>query len=167
MTLTPPPPLPRRAWHLPLVSLVLIALSSLACAGGDDEKDDDDESTEDDGACGEFSTWDLEVAAKVEDARGAPLAGMRVYLDDLATSDPLLGEGETDAQGEVRFATPGVEFAEGCVGTLFDYKLIAEDPGGVYAEASNDMNSNLYNATLDGTLVADVRGVPLVMGEAE
>ncbi len=155
---------PSRARRL---GFLLVVASILACAGQPEDEKADEGDDDDNGACGEWSSYDMEVVAKVEDPSGRPLGDIRVYLDDLATGDGALGEGITGADGETRFSTPGVEFAEDCMGTLFDYRIIAEDPSEAYTEASDDMNSNLYNATLDGSFVADVRNVPLVMDEAE
>jgi hypothetical protein len=119
----------------------------------------------DDGACGEVRTHDLEVRAAFEDASGAPIEGARVTLEERNWAPGTLGEGLTGTDGAVSFAAPGVTDVEGCWGSALDYWLVAEADGFITLEET--MNSNLYNAIADGSLVADLRATPLVMERSE
>ena len=143
--------------------LFLAGFFGLSGCGEPEPAKEDSEDTQD-GACGDASYWDITVRAKVQDEGGSPLADMAVELDDESTgATGALGSGTTNPQGLVELLATGVEFREGCVGTLYDYQTIVTDPAGIYGEAKEEMDSNLYNATIDGTLIADITNVPIVM----
>ena len=142
-----------------------MGLFLLLMACGAPSEDTAVEEDVDEGACGEVRTHDLEVRAAFEDASGAPLSGVRVSLEERNWAPGTLGEGSTTADGTVSFVAPGVTDVEGCWGSALDYWLVAEADG--YATLEETMNSNLYNAIDDGSLVADLRATPLIMEPAE
>jgi hypothetical protein len=119
----------------------------------------------DDGACGEVHTHDLDVRAAFEDVSGAPIEAARVSLEERNWAPGRLGEGLTDADGTVSFAATDVTDVEGCWGSALDYWLVADADG--FATLEETMNSNLYNAIADGSLVADLRATPLIMERSE
>ena len=137
--------------------MVMLVALLVGCGGEEPEPKDSEATDSQDGACGEVTTHDVVIRAKVSKPGGAE--GVRVYLDDRAWELAVLGEGVTDAAGEVEFTAAGVTSVAGCWGTLLDYWIVAEDGAGVTVE--DDMNTDLFNAIDDGSLVADVSGRPL------
>lgn len=111
-----------------------------------------------DGACGAVSTHVVTVRAKVL-VGGQPAAGLRVYLDDRGWEMKSVGEGNTGANGEVEFVADPVTSVENCWGTVLNYWIVAENTDGSTVE--DDMNTELFNAIDDGSLVSDVTGFPL------
>jgi hypothetical protein len=141
-------------------ALPLLAL----CACGEEPADEEQEDTGDPPGihCGDATTWDVTVRARVEDAAGQGVEGVTVGLDDRGYTYGLLGSGETVATGDVQFVATGVTDLPGCWGIVLDYWLVAYDDAGKVA-AEDDMNTELYDAIADGTVLADVSAFPLVV----
>lgn len=136
---------------------IAIFLVMTACSGKTTESAPDTDENEGSG-CGEVSSFDVTIVAKVT-AGGRPASGYRVFLDDRGWNYTSLGEGTTDASGEVSFVATGVTSVENCWGTVLNYWVVAEDADGNQVE--DDMNNELFNAIDDGSLVADVTSRPL------
>lgn len=132
----------------------------VACTAGSDEEDSgsspDDVGTE----CGDPTTYDIEISARVVDGKGTGLGGMRVYLDDRGYTYAELGEGSTRATGDVTFTATGVTWIDDCPG-LLDYWIVVVDPSDDARTAEDDMNTQLYNSIQDGSLAVDVSEFPL------
>jgi hypothetical protein len=135
-----------------------LAILLLACSGG--EVDTGDAPL---GACGTPSQHDLSVRVAVQSEDGALLEDIEVVLDDRAWNPGPLGSAITDVEGEGELDASGVTDLPGCWGTMLDYVLVATDPRGEWATGEKDVNSSLYNAISDGSMVADVRAFPLVL----
>ena len=141
-------------------TLLLAAL--WAC--GDEPADEKDEDTGDPPGiqCGDATTWDVTIRARVEDADGLGLEGVTVGLDDRGYTYGVLGTGDSVATGDVQFVATGVTDLPGCWGIVLDYWLVAYDEAGELV-VEDDMNTELYDAIADGSLLADVSGFPLVV----
>ena len=144
------------------MSRILLPLSLLACSTPDPDETGDTGDA-DDGACGDVSTHDVRVRAKVVDASGDAAADIDVVLDDRGWEMVELGGATTDAKGEVDFVAVGVTSVEDCWGTVLNYQLVATDPADTSRTVEDGINSHLYAAIDDGSLVADVRDFPLTL----
>ena len=79
-------------------AVLLPALLAWACTGG--APDTAEETDDQDGACGEVSTWDVEVRGKVVDAAEVVVPGAAVQLEDRGwEAGTLLGTATTDDDG--------------------------------------------------------------------
>jgi hypothetical protein len=141
---------------------LLTTLWPAACAPVEDTGDSD--SGEEHGIdCGEPESFDVGVAARVEDAEGQGIEGIEVYLDDRGWTLSVLGAGTTGPAGTVTFVAEGVTSLESCWGTVLNYWIVALDPADSARSAEKDMNTQLYNAIDNGTLATDVSEFPLVL----
>lgn len=140
----------------------------LVACGGSPEVEPDDTGEERDGACGDVTTWDVDVYAAVTDEAGTPLESVRVALEERLWAPGELGAGTTGADGTVVFQAVGVTSVEDCWATALDYWIVAVPPpdSGVGA-AEDDFNTDLFNAIDDGSLVVDVRDRPIVLPAVE
>lgn len=126
----------------------------LACTAPTETETDDT----DQGACGEVSEWVLTLHGAVEGPTGA-YEGATVVLEDRGWSPGTeLGEATTGADG--RFTMDGLQVTsvERCWGTLLDYVVVATD-GDMSGEKG--VNTYLYDAIDDGSLVADASAFPV------
>lgn len=139
----------------------LLCLLTVACAEPGDDDDDDDGDNDGGVECGDPVAYDVEITAKVLDEAGRPAPGIDVLLDDRGWEYAFLGDGQTDARGMVTFTARGVTALDGCWGTVLNYWLVAIDPTDHDRTAEDDMNTELYNAIDDGSLVTDVSDFPL------
>ena len=120
------------------------------------------QTTSDDGACGEVTVWDLTVRGVVHNAQGVGAPFASVWLEDRgwATTVEVLGTTTTDGQGGFELAVTGLTSVEDCWGTLLNYVLVAElGP----QRGEDEINTWLFTAISNGTLVADLSTSPLVM----
>lgn len=139
----------------------MVAWWMLVACGSVAEQDTAVADLDEGGACGEVRTHDVEIRVAVVDAASVPLAGVGVALEERLWAPDELGGGTTDADGLVVFTAAGVTDVEGCWGTALDYWLVLAADGRETIEET--MNSNLYNAIADGSLVVDLRATPFVM----
>jgi len=129
-----------------------------ACGDKDPNPTDD---TDEDGACGAVSTHMLTLTASVESETGAPVAEVAVWLEDRGWEPgTIVGQGTTDADGQVMLEALSITSVENCWGTLLDYVLVAEADQG---RGEKEVNHPLYNAILDGHNAADVTAIPIVL----
>jgi hypothetical protein len=135
--------------------LLLVWTVGLGCSGGEDTGQKESESTFE--GCGDPETYDIGIRAKVTRG-GQPAVGIRVYLEERLWEPGILGEGSTDRDGSVSFDASPVTGIPNCWATAVDYWLVAEDGG---STVEDDMNSELYDAVDDGSLIADVSDRPL------
>lgn len=137
---------------------MLTLLMLLACGGEPTTEtgDSDDGSTD----CGASEYYDVTVIAQVEDAAGVAMEGVEVGIEERNLPREF-GSGVTDAAGRVEFVASQLESVPGCWGLLLNYWIVARCDGADCAE--DDMNTELYNAIDDGTLLADVSSFPLVV----
>jgi len=137
----------------------LPALLAWACTGR--APDTAEETDGQDGACGEVSTWDVEVRGMVVDTEEVAVHGAAVQLEDRGwEAGTVLGTATTDDDGLFTLGATGVTSVEGCWGTVLDYVLVATEGG---RTGSKDVNSHLFHAIDGGTLVADISTFPLVI----
>lgn len=134
---------------------MLLLTWMLACTAGEDGEQKESEPTVE--GCGDPESYDIGIRAKVTRG-GQPAAGVRVYLEERLWEPGILGEGSTDRDGTVSFDATSVTGIPNCWATAVDYWLVAEDSGDV---VEDDMNSELYDAVDDGSMVADVTNRPL------
>ncbi len=134
---------------------MLLLTWMLACTAGEDGEQKESEATVE--GCGDPESYDIGIRAKVTRG-GQPAAGVRVYLEERLWEPGILGEGSTDRDGTVSFEASPVTGIPNCWATAVDYWLVAEDGGDV---VEDDMNSELYDAVDDGSMVADVSNRPL------
>jgi hypothetical protein len=121
----------------------------------------DTQTTEPSGACGDPIQYNLTVIGTVTSGPGQYAPGAHVVLEDRGWEPgTILGEGVTDNKGVFTLDVVGLTSLENCWGTVLDYVLEA-DKGVFYGE--RDINSNLFNAIEDGSLVADMSAFPLEM----
>jgi hypothetical protein len=165
--------------YVPLMRIPALTLSSLvACSGksgettGDTSTTDtvdtvgtgdtsDTQTTEPSGACGDPILYDLTVIGTVTSGPGQYAPAAHVVLEDRGWEPgTILGEGFTDEKGVFQLSVVGLTSLENCWGTVLDYVLEA-DKGVFYGE--KDINTNLFNAIEDGSLVADMSAFPLQM----
>jgi hypothetical protein len=111
--------------------------------------------------CGDASTHDIEITARVVSTRGTPAAGIDVILDDRGWTYGPLGSGVTDVDGLVTFTAAGVTSLPNCWGTVLNYWVVATDPADPSRTAEDDMNTELYNAIDGGTFATDISDRPL------
>lgn len=137
---------------------MLTLLTLLACGPGatTETGDSDDGSTD----CGASEYYDVMVVARVEDAGGSPVEGVEVRIEERNLARDF-GAGTSDVAGNVSFTASQLESVPGCWGLLLDYWIVASCDGTDCAE--DDMNTELFNAIDDGSLVADVSSFPLVV----
>lgn len=133
---------------------LLLALTACSGPGDDSDTDPDTDPT----GCGDVTTHTITVIARVEDGAGSPFEGATVRLEERNWDPHTLGEGTTDASGDVTLADLSVTGVERCWGTALDYVLVATD-GTLTAEA--DINSFLFANRDAGE--ADRRAFPLVL----
>jgi hypothetical protein len=113
--------------------------------------------------CGEPSTYDVEVTAKVVDSSGTGVSAIEVVLDDRGWTYGELGGGTTGIDGSVTFTATGVTSLPNCWGTVLNYWIVATDPADSSRTVEDDMNTELYNAIDGGSMAADVSDFPLVL----
>jgi len=117
----------------------------VACKGGQDS-----DPQETGGACGAVTEHTISVEVTVDDGSDAPVEGATVRLEERAWEPGTLGEGTTDAQGQVTLADLSITSVEDCWGTVLDYQLVVEkDP----ASTEVRLNSALFNAVQSGEQV--------------
>lgn len=159
----------------------MLLLTWLACADDPDPTTPDGDSasepahsaatdptdTEPSGACGPPIDFDLTLVGTVVGPYGAPAPGAAVWVEDRGWEPGrILGSGTADPYGAFTLALTDVTSVDRCWATLLDYVLVGERtvPGG--AEAGElDLNSALYGAIEDGSLVADLGAFPLTLSE--
>lgn len=134
-----------------------------ACGGTPDTEDTGEENT---GACGDPVSVDLVVQARVVDPSGEGLSGIRLVVEDRAWNLEDLGEAQSQGDGTAEIEALGVTDLPGCWGTMLNYYLVAEDPAGVWSSTEDAINSWLYNAINDGSMVADMTEFPLALEAA-
>ena len=112
------------------------------------------------GACGDVTTYDMSVTAKVVDAKGKPAADVAVELDDRGW-DPgtVLGSGTTGSDGKVTLNPVTITSVDKCWATILDYVVAAD--GGDAGKGEVQINSPLFNGIEDGTLKVDVSSIPI------
>ena len=138
----------------------MVALAMAGC-GGTSPDDTSPDTVPQGGACGEVTTWDVQVIGLVEDALGNPVEGADVLLEERDwTFGDTFGNALTDAQGRFEFEARDVVSVEGCWGTALDYKLVVVKGTKTLEE---DVNSNLFTAIDQGDLIADLTAFPLVL----
>lgn len=135
--------------------LLLTWMLGLGCSAGKEEEQKESENTSE--GCGDPETYDIDIRAKVT-RNGQPAGGVRVYLEERLWEPGILGEGTTDRDGSVSFTASPVTGIPNCWATAVDYWLVAEDGADV---VEDDMNSELYDAVDDGSMLADVSDRPL------
>jgi hypothetical protein len=121
--------------------------------------------TEPTGACGPPIDFDLTLVGTVVGPYGTAAPDTEVWVEDRGWSPGrILGTGTTDAYGAFTLSLTDVTSVEGCWATLLDYVLVGERtmPAGVQS-GELDLNSSLYNAIEDGSLVADLGSFPLTL----
>lgn len=137
-----------------------------ACGGNAIPEETGSEEDSGGGACGEVTTWTVEVRAAAVDPDGAPLSGIEIALEERNWAPGILGAGVTGVDGTATFTAAEVTGVEGCWGTALDYWLVAVDPAGVWADAEDGVNSALYGVIEDGSLDLDLTERPLPMEPA-
>ena len=138
--------------------IYLAILAGVAC-GSSDPTDTAD--TDDQGACGEVSTQTMIVRGLVENSQGVGLEGISVILEDRGWNPgTTLGTATTDAQGAFVLENLTITDVENCWGSLLDYVLVATQADNA---AEKEINTQLYNSIIDGSLDADVSAIPLVL----
>ena len=141
-------------------ALTLVAIS----CGGNSLADSGPTETEptNDGACGEVSTHDVTVTARVT-FEDTPMEGVTVELLDRGwTPGDILASGLTDEFGSITLDIVGLTAVEDCWGTMLDYYLTAsvdDSSGALYGE--KQMNSHLQSAINNGSLTVDVSSFPI------
>lgn len=133
----------------------IVMLFAIGCSGKQDSGKQDTE--EEQTGCGDVTTFDVTVKAAVT-RNGRVASGIAVRLEERNWEPGTLGEGTTGADGTVSFLASPVTSIDRCWATALDYWIVADDAGN---EVEDDMNTELYNAISDGSLVADVTGRPL------
>ena len=120
---------------------------------------------DDGGACGEVTTHVLAVKGLVEDNDGISVEGASVILEDRGWNPgDVLGSGTTDENGVFQLDNLTVTGVEDCWGTMLDYVLVAEKGE---ARAEKEINTQLYNAVIDDSGMADVSAFPIVLGAGD
>lgn len=146
----------------------MLLIAWLAACGGTPEKEPGDTADERDGACGDVTTWDVQVFAKVTDEAGTPRESVRVAVEERLWAPAELGAGTTGPDGTVAFVAEGVTSVEECWATALDYWIVAVPPPDSGVDATeDDLNTDLFNAIDDGSLVVDLRERPLVLPAVE
>jgi len=138
----------------------VLAVIAVGC-GGADVDDTSPVTVPQGGACGEVTTWNVQVIGLVHDAVGVPVEGADVVLEELDwTFGDTFGFTTTDVEGRFDFEARDVVSVEDCWGTALDYKLIVVKGTSSMEEG---VNSNLFSAIDQGDLVADMSAFPLVL----
>ncbi len=126
-----------------------------------DADTDTDTDTDTTGFCGEVSVWDLQLVGKVVDADGQGVQGVSLKLDDRGwNTGTVLGTASTNWQGQFEMDVNQLTSVEDCWGIILDYVLVGEKGG---ESSEKGINPFLHGAITDGSLVADITTVPLVM----
>lgn len=125
--------------------------------------------TDPSGACGSPVNYDVVVLGLVETPTGAPADATTLALEDRGWQPGrVLGTATTDAYGAFTLQATAVTSLEDCWGTVLNYVLTAERAGPVGAQTAElGVNTPLYNAIQDGSLEADLGGLPITLREAK
>jgi hypothetical protein len=125
--------------------------------------------TEPSGACGEPVNYDMTVVGLVETPTGLPADATTLELEDRGwIPGRILGTATTDGYGAFSLEATDVTSLDDCWGTLLDYVVVARraGPGGPQS-AELGLNTPLFNAIQDGTLVADLGKLPITLEDEE
>jgi hypothetical protein len=136
-----------------------VGLALVACGGKDADSGAGGPTDGPPSACGEVSEgYDVELTGLVL-LQGVPVEGASVALVERNWT-PGTTYGSASSGGDGRFVLQATNLVsvEGCWGTALDYKLRGEHAGFVREQ---DVNSSLLAAIVDGSLDADLSGVPL------
>ena len=128
-----------------------------ACFGNKDTDVTVDTDDDDHGACGDVSTWDVFIRARVVQ-NNANVAGAEVWLEDRGWEPgTILGDGVTGANGRAEFEAKDITSVEDCWGTLLDYYLVAEK-----GDATGEKAVNTYlHSAIDSGQQADITAFPV------
>ncbi|MBT3219647.1 MAG: hypothetical protein HN348_11195 [Proteobacteria bacterium] len=142
---------------LQMFVLCALLLGWTACTGKKDTDvpvDTDDDSP---GACGDVSTWDIWIRARVVQ-NNASVSGADLWLVDRGWEPgTILGQGVTGNNGRVEFEAKDVTSVEDCWGTLLDYYLVAEK-----GDATGEKGVNTYlHSAIDSGQQADITAFPV------
>jgi hypothetical protein len=167
----------------PMNTRAFLFLGLVACSGGDDKSEPTSTGhtgaiplhstpttdTEPTGACGPPIDYDLTLTGLVQGASGEPGADTTLEVEDRGwTPGLILGTATTDAYGAFTMTLTDVTSVEDCWGTLLNYVLIGErDAFGGPEAGELGINTPLYNAIQDGTLLADLGALPFTLEEVK
>ena len=112
-------------------------------------------------ACGQVSTWDVTLVGVATRPDGGPAGSATIRLEDRGWAPgTIVGEALTNHNGEFQLELAGLTSVEDCWGTILNYVLTGHT---ISAYGERPLNPPLLNAIEDGSLHADVSGLPLVL----
>ena len=140
----------------------------VGCGSVDDEQKDSGKSlssstTRPDSACGDvIEGLDVQLLGRVT-LYGKPVEGAWVTIEEHTwVPGTVHGTGQTEKSGVFEVLASDLVSVEGCWGLMLDYTAEASFKG---YSASRNLNSSFLGALTTGKGVADIRPLPIELGE--